>query len=243
MKESKKQTVFLVIFGFILVIIAFMGITINTASDKNHTENNIMTNASTTNTTKENSDETEQQENIISETSATDTKQLKEKEMQNLYFTNTNIRWGMSEEELNDVEILDKNYGYYENADGKTVRYYYSDYNSANNIYDIDEIQYWVYADNSKLNSYVLKINDYGYTYDNYQEIKKALIKKYGKPTKENLDFNDKTYQKDLEKAIEYGYLDIKTTWTNQDKFDIIVQWSNDLCSVTYCQKGYKGNY
>ena len=243
--EERKIDISILVAIIILTIIFVISIIsyINASSTDKNINNEQITNVREKINTIANEQNTSEIENTNSEKNINDNSEQKEQEMQNLYFTNSNIRWDMSAEELNDVETLYECYRDFENADGRTVKYYYWDYSSSNNIYDIDEIQYWVYTDNNKLNSYMLKIDDYGHTYNNYQEIKKALIKKYGKPTKENLKFNDKTYKNDLEKSIKYGYLNIKTIWTNQKKFDIIIQWSNNMCSITYCKKGYNGNY
>lgn len=160
-----------------------------------------------------------------------------------LYFDDTDIRWGMSDEELNDIKTLYKCYKDFTNNDGKVVRYYYHDYYGSTNSYYLKTTQYWVYKDTGKLNSIMLEFKDDGATYANYLNVKEALIEKYGTPTKEDLKYNDDTYKDNPEKAIKYDYLTIKTTWDNQEGFDIILNWSNDLATITYCEKGYNGNW
>lgn len=180
--------------------------------------------------------------NIIVGDSSNDKKEETEaddvKYKHEVFFDKENIRFGMSEEELNDIKYLYKNYKDFYNADKKVVRYYYDE-----NVHypNLDEIQYWVYDNTGKLNSVMLKFKTSYYA--DYLKIKEVLTEKYGKPTKENLNFNDNTYKNDPAKALAYNYLTIKTEWKNQNGFDIVIDWSNSLATVTYCEKGYNGNY
>jgi len=167
------------------------------------------------------------------------------KEKQKIYFNDENIRWGMSGSELESIKDVSHAYREYENADGKIV-YKYADNedyeeSSTYSVFDAKERGYWFYSSNNKLNSYMIEF--YRASYVDYSAIKEALVEKYGQPAEENFNFNDETYKNDLEKSLTYDYLNIRTRWINQQNFDILIQWGEDMATLTYCEKGYGGNY
>lgn len=184
---------------------------------------------------------TEEEEKSNAEALAKKEAQEKILDAQELYFDNTDIRWGMSPEELEDVKSVYENYRDWDNAEGEEVIYYYDTVYS--NAYNLEDIQYWFYKDNNKLNSCMLDFNESNEIYSSYEEVRDVLIGKYGQPTSEKLNFSDETYKDDLEKSLKYKYLEIRTTWTNQPDFDIIIQWGDGVYTITYCEKGYGGNY
>ena len=167
------------------------------------------------------------------------------KEKQKIYFDAESTRWGMSGSELESIKDVSHAYREYKNADGKKVYKYVDneDYSKSStySVFDAKERGYWFYSSNNKLNSYMIEF--YRASYVDYSSIKEALIEKYGQPTEEKLNFNDETYKDDLEKSLSYDYLNIVTRWTNQQDFDILIQWGGKMATLTYCEKGYGGNY
>ncbi len=165
-----------------------------------------------------------------------------EYDKEQLYF-NDDLRWGMSSEELNDKITLYKCYKTFSNAETKNVYYFYWPYYHKTNTYYLANQQYWLYEDSDKLNSYMLTFSELGHTYDNYIAVKNALVEKYGEPTDEQIDYLDNTYIDNPSKAFEYDYLKIVTSWKNENDFDLVIRWETNMCTVTYSEKGYKGNY
>ncbi len=154
----------------------------------------------------------------------------------------SDIRWGMSEKEVVDKKKTDKNYREFTDKSNKIVEYYYNNYPSnLENPYNIDETKYWFYQSSEKLVAIMVEFEERGGSYKNYEKIINVLKDTYGAPTKENMKYNDTTYKDNPETAFNYGYLTIETKWTNQDGFDIVVNWEKDYGYITYMQKGYKG--
>lgn len=151
-------------------------------------------------------------------------------------FYNNNIRWMMSNDEI-DTAI-----GSTSPINSGSITYARKSHSKYNNPYYIKETVYVL--DKKQLKAYFLDIDDAGKTYSNYEEIRDVLNSKYGTPTTEKFNWIDTEYKNMPSKwddAFKFSDFTIKTTWNNNPDFSIILKWDYDnSCVISYCQKGYE---
>ena len=149
-------------------------------------------------------------------------------------FYNENVRWGMSLEEVQDElgmgDSLMREPDIYLRYTPRITDYYRT---------IVSEYVYWFY--NNQLRAYWLDYSDSSCNYNEYLDIRKILIEKYGNPSSENYNWKDKTYKNEKDKwddAFRYDDFTIKTIWY-KSKFNILINWdhSSKSCSVSYSQK------
>lgn len=153
---------------------------------------------------------------------------VEESNLDYIYFPDT-MRWGMALAEVKDTETREMNTSLtFESKNPAYINYTlnsltdeYSD--SASIIYCFEDKilkARWCEFDPDK-------VWDYRGVYD---DVKTALVSKYGDCESENEIWTDTTYQNDKnewDRAFKYGYVTIKTVWHTENSV-IIINWKYD---------------
>ena len=104
---------------------------------------------------------------------------------------------------------------------------------------DINELK------DMKLKTYFVQY-DGGYNFlQEYNEIKNAIIEKYGNPSIDEIIWTDETYKNDPDKfdqAFKYGYVTMNCKWAVGENV-VILKWDyKNTMYLAYCHKSYEKN-
>jgi len=149
------------------------------------------------------------------------------------------VRWDMDINELKDTEIRAEK----RELGSGNVKYY------AVEPVDTDYFNYnfdYVYGfENEKLKTYFIEYYGDYYLLEKYNEIKNAVIEKYGKPLTDKVVWTDKTYENDeenFEQAFKYGYVTMNCRWVVGENV-ILLKWDyKNTMYLAYCHKNYEKN-
>lgn len=97
--------------------------------------------------------------------------------------------------------------------------------------------------ESEKLKTYFIQYSGEKNFLQKYNEIKNAVIEKYGVPKNDKVIWTDETYKNDEEKfdqAFKYGYVTMACKWVKGDNV-IILKWEyKNTMFLAYCHKDYE---
>ncbi len=146
-------------------------------------------------------------------------------------------RWDMDINELKDTEIRAEK----RELGSGNVKYYAVE--PVNTDYFNYNFDYVYIFENEKLKTYFIEYSgDYNFL-EKYNEMKNAVIERYGEPLTDTVVWTDETYKNDEEKfnqAFKYGYVTMNCRWVAGDNV-ILLKWDyKNTMYLAYCHKSYE---